>query len=160
MLNFSKFLENYSVDRSEEERQQISTNAQGFNSDAEAREELDILLDTDYPIGYRNMPDQLELYRIVFLNDNPLDVDYLGDHWLMSKELIGDSEFIDKISENSGAQGDPIVIVGKFITEDVNWATTLHNNMAYPREYEVTVTDLDPIEYNIYELEEFYSLFG
>ena len=158
-MDFSKFLENYSVDRSEEERHQISLNAQGFNSDEDARTELDELLDTDYPGGYRNMPDELQLYRVVFLNNRALDMDDLGDHWLMNKNLIEDEQFIEKVRENSGAQGDPIVIVGKFITKDVNWKTTLHNNMAYPREYEVTVTDLDPIDYNIYGLEEFYSLF-
>ncbi len=159
MMDFSKFLENYSVDRSEEERQQISLNAQGFNSDEDARSELDELLDIDYPIGYRNMPDEIELYRIIFLDDsntNPsLDVDNLGEHWLMNKELVKDGDFLEKVRNNSGSQGDPIVVVGKFITKDINWETTLHNNMTYPREYEVTVTNMDPISYDIYHLDEF-----
>ena len=159
MLNFEKFLENHSVEISDDEREELSQKSNGFNTKEDARDELDYLLDTDYPGGYRNMPDHIKLYRIIFLDEESyIDEDKLGQHWIMNSDLIDDM-FIKKIKETSGSGGDPIIIQGTFITKDIDWKETLNNNMEFPREFEVTAGDLTPIDYKIYTLEKFRKSF-
>lgn len=154
MLNFEKFLE-HNVTITDGEKQELVSQAQGFNSQEDAEKELNDILNTDYPYGYKNIPDEMTLYRIIFIGDESgINEDELGRHWVMDKDLI-DNDFIKKIRETSDAVGEPHIIKGIFDAKGVDWKETLHNNMQFPREYEVTAGDLQPLQYKIYTLEEF-----
>ncbi len=154
---YKQFLETFSYQVSEQERDSISKNISfGFNFPEDAREELNWLLDTDYPKGYKNMPEQVYLYRLLFLEDGKkLDSNRLGYHWIMNPEII-DKNFIETIRSTSDAPWvDPIIIKGLFNSEDLDWVDTIHHNMNFPSEQEIT-TKSEPISFEVYDgLEKF-----
>lgn len=60
------------------------------------------LLNSNYPDGFKNIPNVLTLYRIVKLN-NPkeLNRENLGRSWFSNKERIRDKNFLDQLFNSS-----------------------------------------------------------
>lgn len=74
------------------------------NEDAieEIINDFKLLLNSNYPDGFKNTPSVLTLYRIVKLN-NPkeLNRENLGGSWFSNKERIEDKNFIDQLFNRS-----------------------------------------------------------
>lgn len=65
-------------------------------------EDFKALLESNYPDGFRNTPNNLILYRIVKLNSpNELNTINLGGSWFSDIERIKDKNFIYQLFNNS-----------------------------------------------------------
>jgi len=124
---------------------------EGFNDYDNAMEELWDVLNTDYPNGYKNIPNTAILYRVLCL-ENPKKIKKgkdIGQHWLMHTYNI-DAEFTETIGIDCYEE-DLYVITAEMPRENINVLGTLAHNLRYPREYEVNLKNFDGI--NIKKIE-------
>lgn len=74
------------------------------NKDAieETVNDFKLLLKSNYPDGFKNVPNILILYRVIKLNTSKeLNTLNLGNSWFSNKERINDKNFIDQLFNNS-----------------------------------------------------------
>lgn len=98
--------------------------------------------DLDDWVDYINrLPEQLKLYRVIIVNDEG-DIDRVqpGSHYSMNKENLIRSHMLDSI-KGSSLGGDPYLLTVKASKDNVDVMETLHNNILYPHEEEVTLFD-------------------
>jgi hypothetical protein len=152
---YEEFMESFSFEMTPTDRSEYAENNQmGFNDSEDALDELNWLLDNKY----KDLDDQIYLYRLLFIEkDEEIDTSKLGDHWIIDPSIIN-HDFIKKIREtNDSPYIEPIVIKGLFNSKDLDWVNTLHNNMSYPNEEEVT-TKSEPIKYEVLSLSQFSGI--
>lgn len=138
---------------SDEDINKLLDDQQGFNTREDAKEYLDSMIK-----HYKSMGNTINLYRVIFVEDKgDIDSDNLGEHWT-HKEVI-DTDWLRKIKETNDTPDyfKTYVIEGHFKMSDINWDYTLHTNMQFPNEEEITVKE-NPFNYKIYTLEEFNKI--
>jgi hypothetical protein len=119
---------------------------EGFNNEKDAIEYLNNILKTNFPTGLLNVPEKVTLYRVLFL-ENLKDVNKkdFGVHYVADKELLTDNDFLGNIgSDNFSDDYKPYIFEVEVNRDDINYYWTIHNNLLYPREYEITLNkDVD-----------------
>jgi hypothetical protein len=133
-------------------KEDLLSSHDGFNTREDAEEHLDSLLNWNY----KNLPNEIYLYRILFINDkNDLNISNLGHHWTLYYDNIDDDDWIDMIEQTNDSQGDIYVLRAKFYFNDIDQEATLKNNILFPNEEEITLKkDAYPIEYHLFGLDE------
>jgi hypothetical protein len=83
------------------------------------------------------LPSELKLYRVVFLEDkNDLDVNTLGSHYSLSKEVLSASH--SDVPHN-GAKGKPYMLTVVVPKSSIDVLETIKNRELYPHEEEITL---------------------
>lgn len=119
---------------------------EGFNTRDDAIEHLDYLFKTKYPYGYLNVPKEMKLYRVLFVeSEKDINKNDLGFHFIPNKKLI-DGDFIFSIGgENFDWEETPPHLVEVLVDRDeINWSYSIANNLKYPYEWEITMKNKSP----------------
>ena len=87
------------------------------------------------------LPDTITLYRLLYIDeDKEINKEELGDHYSTDKkELLYNHH--NKGSIYGGHWGDPVLLTVKIKKEQIDIFNTLHNNIMYPHEQEITLKD-------------------
>lgn len=95
------------------------------------------LIRSPFPFGYSEIPDEIELMKIVYLkSEKDLDKENLSVHYFANPE---DIENIKSQLKGAGYDGDPCLITIKTNKENIDVEQTLRNNLLYQFEYETTL---------------------
>lgn len=87
-------------------------------------ESFKIFLNTEYPEGFKNIPNNLTLYRIISLNNiKDFDKNNLGYSWFSNPDRINDSYFKDQLEHLKG--GKNYLLIGKTNENNINIPRTL-----------------------------------
>lgn len=119
----------------------VGNDTSGFNSREDAIEELEYLLNTDFPNGLKNIPNEVILYRVVLIEDGEIiNEEEVGEHFISSPEFI-DIGFLEKIGVMDSWSEDSRLWLLKCTTnkENVDIERTIGNRLLYPRENEFTI---------------------
>ncbi len=130
---------------------------EGFNSEEDAIEYLNDILNTDFPLGLKNFPDEAILYRALFVK-NPAKVSTknFGVHYTSDIDVI-DNDFLGTIGGDNfdWDETPPYIFKIKMDRNQVDFYYTINNNLIYPHEYEITTKSKNPkveiIGYKAYE---------
>lgn len=87
------------------------------------------------------LPPTIILYRLLYVDDeNNINREELGDHYTpVKKELLYNHN--NKGSIYGGHWGHPILLTVEVVKDQINVFTTIHNNILYPHEQEITLKD-------------------
>lgn len=149
-LEYSELNESVITD---EEREDILSSPDGFNTREDAEKELEWL-----ESKMSRLPDVVRLYRVVFIDENgKYDDSKPGKHW--TDEII-DEDHIDTIRETMDSQGEPYIIIADYSKDSIDILGTLRTNILYPHEYEITLKDDKtlPLKYKIYKWSDIESM--
>lgn len=104
--------------------------------------------------GLKNIPDFVELFRVVFLdNESNLNRDFLGFHWVRT-ELLLRKHILNIMRQYNMTSEKAFVLKATFSKEALNIIDTVYHNVAIDHEFEVTVKKgSQPIEFFLSELE-------
>lgn len=95
------------------------------------------LIRSPFPFGYSEIPDEIELMKIVYLkNAEDLNRGKLSIHYFANPE---DIENIRSQLTGAGYNGDPYLITVKTNKTNIDVEQTLRNNLLYQFEYETTL---------------------
>ena len=85
------------------------------------------------------LPDTITLYRLLYIDgDKEINKEELGDHYSTDKkELLYNHH--NKGSIYGGHWGDPVLLTVKINKDQIDIFNTLHNNIMYPHEQEITL---------------------
>jgi hypothetical protein len=85
------------------------------------------------------LPDTITLYRLLYIDeDKEINKEELGDHYSTDKkELLYNHH--NKGSIYGGDWGDPVLLTVKIDKNQIDIFNTLHNNIMYPHEQEITL---------------------
>lgn len=113
----------------------------GFNSREEAIEELDYLLNTDFPHGLNNIPENVTLYRVLALDNNEtINEDEIGEHFVAEPQICYTRSFLEKIGIWDYIDNvNLFILTCKTNKDNINMNTTIGNRLLYPRENEFTI---------------------
>lgn len=121
--------------------QQVGNDISGFNSREEAKEEIYILINTDFPYGFKNIPNNVILYRVLLLKDGEsIDEENVGEHFISQPNLI-DIGFLEKIGvlDNWSEDASLWMLTCQTTKDNINMERTIGNRLVYPRENEFTL---------------------
>ena len=136
MISFIKLL-NEEINLSQEERGNLQNAYREMGLGEEwGTEDLQRLLE-----WLNNLPDTLTLYRLLYLHEGEeIDTDQLGDHYSDNKKELLYNHY-NKGSIYSEA-GDKVVLITVGVNKDqIDIFNTLHNNIYYPHEQEITLNN-------------------
>ena len=136
MISFIKLL-NEEINLSQEERNNLKDAYTEMGlGDEWGTEDLQRLLD-----WLNNLPETLTLYRLLYLHKGEeIDTDQLGDHYSDNKKELLYNHY-NKGSIYSDA-GDKVVLITVGVSKDqIDIFNTLHNNIYYPHEQEITLNN-------------------
>ena len=87
------------------------------------------------------IPETITLYRLLYIDeDKEINKEELGDHYSDNKkELLYNHH--NKGSIYGGHWGDPVLLTVKIKKDQIDIFNTLHNNIIYPHEQEITLKD-------------------
>jgi hypothetical protein len=142
-LEYSEIKESVITD---EQREQILSSPDGFNTREDAEKELEWLEGK-----MSRLPQLVRLYRVVFIDeDGNYDSSKPGKHW--TDEVI-DEEHIDLIRQTMDSKGEPYIIIANYNKEDIDIPGTLSTNILYPQEYEIMIKSdsTTPVNYKLYK---------
>lgn len=95
------------------------------------------LIRSPFPFGYSEIPDKIELMKIVYLkSEKELDKDDLNVHYFANPE---DIENIKNILNRTEYKGELYLITIKTNKQNIDAEATLRNNLLYQFEYETTL---------------------
>lgn len=122
-----------------------TTDYSGFNTKEDAIEELDYLFNTDFPYGFKNIPEIVTLYRVLLINKetNIIKEENVGDHYISVNNEIGRG-FLEKIGIWDDWDEDEeklILLECKTTKNNIDIDASVGNRLAFPRENEFTVID-------------------
>ena len=85
------------------------------------------------------LPNIITLYRLLYIDeDKEINKEELGDHYSTDKkELLYNHH--NKGSIYGGHWGDPVLLTVKIKKDQIDIFNTLHNNILYPHEQEITL---------------------
>ena len=88
-----------------------------------------------------NLPETITLYRLLYIDDdNVINREELGDHYTQEKkDLLHNHHSHGSIY--GGHWGHPILITVEVKKGQIDIFNTLHNNILYPHEQEITLKD-------------------
>ena len=85
------------------------------------------------------LPDTITLYRLLYIDaDKEINKEELGDHYSTDKKELLYNHY-NKGSIYGGHWGDPVLLTVKIKKEQIDIFNTLHNNIMYPHEQEITL---------------------
>ena len=85
------------------------------------------------------LPDTIILYRLLYIDeDKEINKEELGDHYSTNKEELLYNHH-NKGSIYGGHWGDPVLLTVKIKKDQIDIFNTLHNNIMYPHEQEITL---------------------
>ena len=112
-----------------------------YNNKEDAIKELDYLLKTDFPTGFKNIPLTPILYRVLVSKDGRDYSDYsMGSSFVAEESLITENWL-----ESIGAWGkwtddsQLYILKCKVNRNDIDMFNTIKNRLAYPQESEFTL---------------------
>lgn len=95
------------------------------------------LIRSPFPFGYSEIPDEIELMKIVYLKSkDDLDKEKLSSHYFANPE---DIENIRSQLNGANHKGEPYLITVKTNKQNIDVEATLRNNLLYQFEYETTL---------------------
>ena len=100
--------------------------------------------------GIKDFPEQIELYRLIHINDE-LDESFLGHSWTFDKKLLYTKDFLKSIRIEDNIEYDLSnikVIIGTFKKYQIDFYFTILNWFRNPKEKEISVLS-NPIEWKI-----------
>lgn len=119
----------------------VGNDTSGFNYREDAIKELKYLINTDFPSGFKNIPDVVILYRVLLLKDgDSINEDVIGEHFISDPRLI-DIYFLRSIgvwhdwSENA----ELWLLTCETEKNNIDIERTIGNRLLYPRENEFTL---------------------
>tara|TARA_Y100000401_G_C8325421_1_gene227918 strand:- start:4722 stop:5171 length:450 start_codon:yes stop_codon:yes gene_type:complete len=134
MISFIKLL-NEEVTLTGDELTQLSNAYEEMGLDNEwGMEDLNRLLE-----WLNTLPETITLYRLLYLHEGEeIDTESLGDHYSPNKKELLYNHY-NKGSIYSDA-GDKVVLITVGVNKDqIDIFNTLHNNIYYPHEQEITL---------------------
>lgn len=125
----------------------------GFNYEKDAIEHLNDLFKSDFPIGFLNIPKKVTLYRVLFLEKlKDINKKDFGLHYIADKKIIEENDFLGSIGgDNYSNEYKPYIFEVEVDRDDINYYWTIHNNLLYPREYEITLNKNVKVKIKKYE---------
>jgi len=112
----------------------------GFNTKEDAIDEIDYLINSDFPNGLKNIPNTVILYRVLLLDDElDLDEQNLGIHFTSYPKM--DRGFLEKIGiwDNWYPDESTLYLLEcETNKKNINIEETISNRVSYPREEEFT----------------------
>ena len=85
------------------------------------------------------LPEETILYRLLYVGDDEkIDKEFLGDHYTPNKKELLYNHY-NKGSIYGGNEGHPVLIKVKINKEQIDIFNTIHNNIYYPHEEEITL---------------------
>ena len=85
------------------------------------------------------LPEEIILYRLLYVDDDEkIDKEFLGDHYTPNKKELLYNHY-NKGSIYGGNEGYPVLIKVKINKEQIDIFNTVHNNIYYPHEEEITL---------------------
>jgi len=124
----------------------VGDDTSGFNSREDAIEEVEYLLEADFPNGFRNFPDKVILYRLLLLdNGESINEDELGEHFTSESNL--DIGFLEKIGiwENWSDDTKLWLLTCETEKRNIDIVRTIGNRLLFPRENEFTLLNSSKI---------------
>jgi hypothetical protein len=98
---------------------------------------LKTLLESIFPYGYSRIPDEIILYKILYLkSENDFDKQRLNTHYFANRE---DVENIKGILDGAGYNGEPYLLTVKTKKGNIDIEQTIRQNLLYQFEYETTL---------------------
>ena len=95
------------------------------------------LIKSPFPFGYSEIPDEIELMKIVYLkSEKDMDKEKLSVHYFANPE---DIENIRSQLNGADHEGKPYLITVKTNKQNIDAGKTLRNNLLYQFEYETTL---------------------
>ena len=95
------------------------------------------LISGPFPFGYSEIPDEIELMKIVYLkSEKDLDKEKLSVHYFANPE---DIENIRSKLNGADHEGELYLITVKTNKQNIDVEQTLRNNLLYQFEYETTL---------------------
>jgi len=104
---------------------------------------------------YSNFKSDFNLIRIIQAEDEShIDRYELGDHYLdpSYKDRVFERGWIESIGLEINNQEKLFLVEVKASYDDVDWESTIHNRLAFPREFEITLNN-NPETLNITEID-------
>lgn len=104
-----------------------------------------------YSGGLKNIPKEIELYRVIFAeNINSIDKNNLGIHWVRNEKILIEEIIPNMAQYNMSDIKNAWIIRAKCKKEDVDIYGTIFNNVSVDWEQEVTLNNyFQPINFNI-----------
>jgi len=121
--------------------QQVGNDTSGFNNSEEAEEEIENLINMNFPYGFKNIPNEVILYRVLLLKDEEIvNEENVGEHFISESNLI-DIGFLEKIGvlDNWSEDARLWLLTCQTSRYNINIERTIGNRLIYPREYEFTL---------------------
>ena len=85
------------------------------------------------------LPEETILYRLLYVDDDEkIDKEFLGDHYTPNKKELLYNHY-NKGSIYGGNEGHPVLVKVKINKEQIDIFNTIHNNIYYPHEEEITL---------------------
>lgn len=85
------------------------------------------------------LPQETILYRLLYIGDDEkIDKEFLGDHYTPNKKELLYNHY-NKGSIYGGNEGHPVLIKVKINKEQIDIFNTIHNNINFPHEEEITL---------------------
>ena len=85
------------------------------------------------------LPQETILYRLLYVDDDEkIDKEFLGDHYTPNKKELLYNHY-NKGSIYGGNEGHPVLIKVKINKEQIDIFNTIHNNINFPHEEEITL---------------------
>ena len=113
----------------------------GFNTNGDAIEEMDYLLNNEFPYGFKDVPPEVTLYRFLLIQDGEIVNDGdIGEHYIVDDTFV-DAGFFRSIGIWDEWGDDSIVykLICKTQRSNLNWDAILDARLNFPRENEYTV---------------------
>jgi hypothetical protein len=139
-MEYLKIFEQFTSDESLKEwaYEYAKDHHDGLNCYEDAVEELDIFFEHEYP----TFKSDFKLIRIVQVeNESDINLDKLGNHYLDPeyKQRIFEKGWIESVGLDI-YDGQKLFLVEVQASHgDVDWEDTIHNRLAFPREFEITL---------------------
>lgn len=101
------------------------------------------LIKEDFPYGYANIPEEINLFRILYLkSDEYFKIDNIGVHYFAVEK---DKEDILGILSDAEYEGQPYLIRVRTNQKSIDMEQTLRNNLLFQFEYETTLKSYSEI---------------
>jgi len=95
------------------------------------------LITSQFPFGYSEIPDEIELMKIIYLkSEQDLDKEKLNVHYFANPE---DIENMKNQLNGADYEGEPYLLTIKTNKQNIDVEATLRNNLLYQFEYETTL---------------------
>ena len=119
----------------------LGNNFYGFNTKQDAIEELEYLINTKFPSGFKDIPNHILLYRLLLVKDNEsINEKEIGEHFIAEPNLI-DVGFLEKIGVwDYWTQDSKLwLLTCKVNKDNIDFDSTIGHRLIYPRENEFTL---------------------